>query len=1015
MADQRKIGAVEIDRLFNFLDGLQASGYIIDPRQYLALSDLLMALIARGDSLDELPLKTLIAPLICVTPAEQQDFYQRFDRWYPTLLPVKQASLSGDGIALPPPPKPRWSLPTINRTAVIWVTVVVAVIALFFWLISNSAVTGTQVVNSTVSLYGAIFAVFGFMVWLGWRASILYQENQYITRELANQEPVYTKVPVKAYIQDVMSVMQFKPIVSALRKRIQIPSSEVDVDRTIENALNRNNWLEIVYHQRQVMPEYVVLIDRKSRLDQQARFVQEVLAKLAADGVWLHQYEFSGDPRICFPLDRKDTPLRLKDLQSRHPDTRLLIFSGTNELINPLTGLLQDWLESLLYWQERAILTPDKLQKVLLEELQSRDFAVLPMTFDGLASLVHVFETDNAPLLTNGGTGLPTQLNERPMRWTGREAPPEAEVKALVDDVRNYLGENGFYWLCATAVYPELRWELTLHLGNELKDDLGQSLLNPDLLIRLARLPWFRFGYMPDWFRSGLIKNFSSQQEVQVRDILSKLLISAYNGQGFDLRFAQKSKNKLTPKFLNALIRNSSDESSLHDSVFIKFVVNSGLRKLAISLPSRLRELIFPNSRRNFSMRWLQITKSLAGLIKTNKENLKNIKQQIIYARNKLLEVAQKYFTRIALILTLLISSLGALFNLYRIITSSFSIANFIFLFVMVIIFILALVILLWYSVGSSPKEKSDNHNITFTHPPEALESRSESDISLWGVAGSGKSWLIYALARELAWYTDNDSNFSYSFKDSDDQYILSLQPPSDAFLAPTLESEDHWRIFERKGKIRSHSHKVSSHAHSIVIHDNPGSRLVSDIEEYSSGYDTIISTTLKASKNIIILLDPTSVMASSSLNTDSIGLFSKSEYGYLISKLVQTALSNADHIRLAVCLSKSDLVKVRLPVEELVRVMFGEGTMRALSSSRVEKKFFRVSSVGYIRSNGERVPNIDPSSGKLRDEFRWHPINVVSPFFWFFESIERERISKGDFLGDRTKIYIPYPPPRQT
>lgn len=603
MADERKIGTVEIDRLYDFLDGLQANGYTIDPRQYLALSDLLMALIARGDSLEEAPLKTMIASLICSTPAEQQDFYQRFDRWYPTLLPVKQASLSGDGAALPPTPKRRWSLPTINRTAVIWVTVVVAVITLIVWLISNSAATGTPVINNTVLLYGTIFAVFSFMVWLGWRASILYQENQYITRELANQEPVYTKVPVKAYIQDIMPVMQFMPIVSALRKRTQVPSSEVDVDKTIENALNRDNWLEIVYRQRQVMPEYVVLIDRKSRLDQQARFVQEVLAKLAADGVWLHQYEFSGDPRICFPLDRKDTPLRLKDLHARHPDSRLLIFSGTNELINPLTGLLQDWLESLSYWQERAILTPDKLQKVLLEELQSRDFAVLPMTFDGLASLVRAFETDNVPLLTNGGADLPAQLTERPMRWTGRDVPPEAEVKALVEDVKNYLGENGFYWLCATSVYPELRWELTLHLGSALKDDSRNSLLNPDTLIRLAQLPWFRFGYAPDWMRSTLINRFSSDQENQVRNVLSELLSSAYKGEDFDLVFSRSksdSFNSRAVRFLNALIRKSPDESTLRDHLFVKFIVKPGARKLSVALTSELTKR-FSNVKHKFS------------------------------------------------------------------------------------------------------------------------------------------------------------------------------------------------------------------------------------------------------------------------------------------------------------------------------------------------------------------------------------------------------------------------------
>lgn len=642
MANERKIGVAEIDRLYDFLDGLQASGYVIDPRQYLALSDLLMALIADGNSLNDLPLKTLIAPLICTNPVEQQDFYQRFDRWYTALLPVKQASLSGEGTVIPSPLKRRWSLPTINRTVVIWVTIVISTIALIVWLISDAAVTGAQVINNTVSLYGALFVGFCFIVWFVWQVSILYQENQYITRELANQEPVYTKLQVKAYVQDLIPIMQLKPIVSTFRKRMQIASAEVDVDKTIENALNRNNWLEIFYRQRQVIPEYVVLIDRKSQLDQQARFVQEILAKLALDGVWLHQYEFSSDPRICFPLDRKDTPLRLKDLQARHPDSRLLIFSGANELINPLTGLLQEWLESLSHWQERAVFTPDKLQKALREKLETQDFVILPMTFDGLASLVHVFETDNSPIQTNGVAGLPARLIERPLRWIGRDAPPEDEVKTLVEDLKNnYLDENGFYWLCATAVYPELRWELTIYLGSVLKGDAENSLLTPDNLVRLARLPWFRFGYMPDWIRIALVKNFTQEQENQVRIILSKMLTESFDLNGFELKFGKSQKESIQTRFISAFFRNLQPENVYDDYIFTKFILNRNNQRLSVKLPKALRRfiqnrvIIFNEFGEKIGILWKSILKATSSRSQQSSTNKMNFNQANLDSRTQ--------------------------------------------------------------------------------------------------------------------------------------------------------------------------------------------------------------------------------------------------------------------------------------------------------------------------------------------------------------------------------------------
>jgi hypothetical protein len=589
-----RITSVNFDRLYDFLDGLQAGGYTIDPRQIMALSDLLMALIARGEPLDDLSLKTLIAPLICTSPAEQHDFYRQFDLWYPTFFPEQQAQVQEETgrVSLPKQAQKR-GLPSINRTALLGVVGAVALAAFIIGLVSNSVVTGFQV-NNTVLLFGAGAACVGLFGWVGWRLWTLYQENQYITRQMADQEPVYTRVPIKAYLQEIVPVMQFKPLVSALRRRVQALSGEVDVDRTIEATLQKGKWPQVVHRQQQIMPEYVVLIDRKSRLDQQARFVQEVLHRLSADGVWLHQYEFNGDPRICFPLGHREAPLYLKDLHARFPDSRLLIFSGKGEFINPISGRLQIWLEALSDWQERAIITPDRIHKGLREKLQARDFAVLPMTMAGLASLVRVFELDKAPLLYASPRLVPAPLVERPLLWTGRDAPPVEALDALMLDLKNYLGENGLYWLRALAVYPELRWELTLFLGSALRDDRGQPLLDPDLLLRLARLPWFRLGYLPDWLRLVLVGGFTPQQETGVHIALGELFSLAYKGEDFDLTFSRSpgdSMRERMRRFLNAIVRNSPSESPLKDYIFIRFIASNTLKRLAVQFPKAWRQL----------------------------------------------------------------------------------------------------------------------------------------------------------------------------------------------------------------------------------------------------------------------------------------------------------------------------------------------------------------------------------------------------------------------------------------
>lgn len=52
------------------------------PEQYIAVHDLLLALVARGKwPLPADHLRNYLAPIVCIDPREQQIFYERFDHW----------------------------------------------------------------------------------------------------------------------------------------------------------------------------------------------------------------------------------------------------------------------------------------------------------------------------------------------------------------------------------------------------------------------------------------------------------------------------------------------------------------------------------------------------------------------------------------------------------------------------------------------------------------------------------------------------------------------------------------------------------------------------------------------------------------------------------------------------------------------------------------------------------------------------------------------------------------------
>ena len=120
----------------------------------------------------------------------------------------------------------------------------------------------------------------------------------------------------------------------------------------------------------------------------------------------------------------------------------------------------------------------------------------------------------------------------RSQRWIERETPESWLVTGVLESLRYYLGEAGYYWLAACAVFPELHWNLTVYLGNMLKTEDGKSLFQACRLTDLARLPWFRYNYMTDWLRSYLLYELPRQKTDEIRQLLTSFLAAKPDEQG---------------------------------------------------------------------------------------------------------------------------------------------------------------------------------------------------------------------------------------------------------------------------------------------------------------------------------------------------------------------------------------------------------------------------------------------------------------------------------------------------
>lgn len=302
----------------------------------------------------------------------------------------------------------------------------------------------------------------------------------------------------------------------------------------------------------------------------------------------------------------------------------------------------------------------------------------------------------------------------------------------------------------------------------------------------------------------------------------------------------------------------------------------------------------------------------------------------------------------------------------------------------------------------------------------EKIENNS---IAFWGPRASGKTSLIAAFARELTWYSKADPDFSYKLSNNQ-----GLRSELNSEIAPEFPQAtppypvDHTFYFQRIGKKNSIAHNVSSFQHTIQIRDNSGENLFfrdSD-KNNDKNYEDYLSI-----RNFIILIDPTAITKMTDHRSINGFRFTPEQYLESLQRLLRISLPNFETLRLAICISKSDALHTRLPADLIIENYFENKLFDLLrADNRVNYSFFKVSSVGMITTiSGKSVSNISnlkENYYELKDPEKWNPINVVSPFFWIFENIERELISKHQkknpfklFDIDRHRYYIPYPHPR--
>ena len=644
-------GWLEPEQLMEFIDQLRREyKYNIGVSQYIAAQELILALSAKGEQLEEPQrLKSLLGPLLCSSPAEQEDFQLRFDEWMErmgfTVREVIHADENAE--ALEQELKKmrqewRW-LRWVRLAIAVFLVIVLTNFLIEDFSASTSQMTqplDTEIVDpltlfppqipqerqtqipqerQTTFLWLILVPPVTFLVWrLWWR----WRVALYLNRRQTRRPPEIQRVSISGLNEELFPRVLFLRIAQGLRRRIQVPSNELDIDKTVEKTVRGGVRFAPVYGYYKLLPEYLVLIDRANYSDHQARLLKEMIAQLTDNEVLIIGYYFDGDPRVCFPVTGKGSPCKLREISLKYSQHRLLIFSDAEGFFNSLTGELEAWLDLFSSWSQRAVFTPKPSEHWGYQELElSREFIVLPATNNGLIDLIRSIEHGKLPYVSSekGRAPYPEALRVRGRRWVERDSPEPRLVTEVLESLRNYLGEAGYYWLSACAVFPELNWNLTVYLGNALNAGDGGSLLQACRLTVLARLPWFRYGYMPDWLRLWLVSELPRHQEDEVRQLLRSFLVAKPDEQGsvgrWQLEIAGQYSNvvsRLVQPLLRLFSGEAPEDSPLRDYIFQEFM--AGRKGLAVRMPEELREEL----RRKYSQQvgwWFWFQWVLANMV----------------------------------------------------------------------------------------------------------------------------------------------------------------------------------------------------------------------------------------------------------------------------------------------------------------------------------------------------------------------------------------------------------------
>jgi hypothetical protein len=424
----------------------------------------------------------------------------------------------------------------------------------------------------------------------------------YMSRRRVDYRPQLVQLLVKPSTFNPFLDGSFARRVQDLRRPRLVQSRDLDVDESLSATLDRAGLFSPVFAFRRIAPEYLVLIDRRSGNDHVARYAESLVAALVQMRIYVDLYYYTGDFRRLF-AGIGAASITFEEVTGRHPEHRLVIIGAGERFFDPVSGRLLPWAARVKSFQRRILLTPTprELWGYREETLQEGlEMAVIPIGPDAISAMVEFLAKDDPPrplaptpersARAAAMAKLADLLDDRPLRWVEDGIPDEMSLGVLDQALRLALPRSDYDWLSACAVYPEINWQLTVHLGLALPAVPLRRAETIGRLLHFVSLPWFRFGRMPSWLRQLLVDEMSAGVYRNVHRTLEALLLSTLVPASG--KFAIEAALERGQALVNSEAVESRLNRAMRDSVLIDFMTRLRKDRTVVRLPAAVARFL---------------------------------------------------------------------------------------------------------------------------------------------------------------------------------------------------------------------------------------------------------------------------------------------------------------------------------------------------------------------------------------------------------------------------------------